>query len=82
MARICRLTPATSVGAQVDIELGFTKARAIREGSRRVGDALKLGLRCNVLLDALLEPSVVLVHEPVDNILEDKSSISSPGIKV
>ena len=82
MARICRLTPATGVGAQVDIELGFTQARAIREGSRGVGDTLKLGLGCNVLLDALLEPSVVLVHEPVDNILEDKSSISSPGVKV
>lgn len=77
-----QLTPATGVGLQVDEELGFAQARAIRQGSRGVGDALEPGLGDDELLDALLQRSVVLVDEPVDNILEDKSSISSPGIKV
>lgn len=76
------LTPTASERAQINLVLGFSQARTVRERARRVGNSLQLGLRGNVLLNLLLQASVVLVDEPVYDILKDKGSISSPSEEI
>ena len=77
------ITPGTGELSQVNIELGLAEATTIDKTAGGVIDALKFSLGDNVLLDLLLEGSVIISRsELLDDSLEDKGAITSPGIPV
>ena len=78
-----RSSPSTGELLTVGKILGLTKTSTRGEVSRRVADALKLGLADDVVLDLSLEVGVVaLTDKCVHDGLEHKSSISGPVVEV
>ena len=74
--------PFTGELLEVDHELGLTKTGTVGEGTGRVANALKLGLRSSISLDGALKSGVVFVGELVDDKLLDKGGVTSPGVPV
>ena len=77
-----RATPFTGELLEVDHELGLTETGTVGEGTRRVADALKLGLGSSIGLNGVLKSGVVIVGESVDDKLLDKGGVASPGVPV
>ena len=74
-----RSAPFSPELGKIDHELGLSQTSAVRERARGVRDALKLGLRGDVVLDVDLQVWVVLLNKGVDHELEDEGSISCPS---
>lgn len=78
-----KLTPSTSELGQVNVEFSFSKTASINKATRRIVHTLELRLGHNILLDLLLQRSIVISgSELLNHRLEDKGTVASPGIPV
>ena len=78
-----KLTPSTSELGQVNVEFGFPKTASINEATRRIVHTLELRLGHDILLDLLLQRSIVIPRcELLNHRLEDKGTVASPSIPV